>query len=560
MLKAAPVVTLALMLGPVIAGLAGTLLPAAGFVPPLGGTTLSLAPLAALLAQPGLVTSILLSLFTGLAATLGAFTIVMLFTAAFEGTRMFRGVRMLLSPLLSVPHAAAAFGLAFLIAPSGWAMRLVSPWATGMTRPPDVLILGDPLGLAMTFGLMAKEIPFLFLMVLAALPQTKSLAARRVATGLGYAPVAGWLKVVLPRVYPQIRLPVFAVIAYATSVVDVALILGPTTPAPLAVRLVSWMNDPDLSFRFMASAGALLQLGLSLGAIGLWIAGERLAGHLGRRWIAGGGRRMADRWVALATGAAMTLLVGALMLGLCVLCLWSFAGPWRFPDAFPAQLSFDTWIRHLGATSQAVGVTLAIALPVTAFATVLALACLEGETRKGRALRHRTLPLLYVPLIVPQIAFLFGLQILFLLCGLHDTLIAVALAHLVFVLPYVFLALSDPWRAMDPRYGHVATALGAAPDRVFWRVRLPLALRATATAAALGIAVSVAQYLPTLLIGGGRFATVTTEAVALAAGGNRRLVAIYALLQMALPFLAFALAALVPAIAFRARRDLQPSQ
>ena len=112
---------------------------------------------------------------------------------------------------------------------------------------------------------------------------------------------------------------------------------------------------------------------------------------------------------------------------------------------------------------------------------------------------------------------------------------------------------------MDPRYGHVATALGAAPDRVFWQVRLPLALRATATAAALGIAVSVAQYLPTLLIGGGRFASVTTEAVALAAGGNRRLVAIYALLQMALPFLAFALAALAPAVAFRARRDLQPS-
>ncbi|SDT88556.1 ABC transporter permease [Stappia sp. ES.058] len=559
MLKAAPFVTLALMLGPVIAGLAGTLLPAFGFVPPLGGTTVSLDPARALLSQPGLATSVLLSLFTGLAATLGAFTLVMLFTAAFEGTRMFRGVRLLLSPLLSVPHAAAAFGLAFLIAPSGWAMRLVSPWASGMTRPPDVLVIGDPAGLAMTFGLMAKEIPFLFLMVLAALPQTKSPAARRIATGLGYAPVTGWLKVVLPRVYPQIRLPVFAVLAYATSVVDVALILGPTTPAPLAVRLVAWMNDPDLSFRFMASAGALLQLVISLSAIALWIAGEQLAKVAGRRWIAAGRRTLADRSLAVLAAAAMVTLVGALLCGLCVLGLWSFAGPWRFPDALPAHLSLQNWMLHLGGVLEAVGVTLAVALPVTALAVVLALACLEGETRRGRALRHRTLPLLYVPLIVPQIAFLFGLQVLFLVCGLHDTLGAVALAHLVFVLPYVFLALSDPWRAADPRYGHIATALGAAPDRVFWRVRLPLALRATATAAALGIAVSVAQYLPTLLIGGGRIASVTTEAVALAAGGNRRLIAIYALLQMALPFLAFALAALVPGVAFRARRDLQPS-
>jgi hypothetical protein len=54
----------------------------------------------------------------------------------------------------------------------------------------------------------------------------------------------------------------------------------------------------------------------------------------------------------------------------------------------------------------------------------------------------------------------------------------------------------------------------------------------------------VAQYLPTLFAGGGRFATVTTEAVALSAGGNRRVLAVQALLQIALPMAAFGLAAL----------------
>ena len=39
------------------------------------------------------------------------------------------------------------------------------------------------------------------------------------------------------------------------------------------------------------------------------------------------------------------------------------------------------------------------------------------------------------------------------------------------------------------------------------------------TAAAVGFAVSVGQYLPTLLIGAGRLPTITTEAVALASGG-----------------------------------------
>ncbi|WP_349359333.1 ABC transporter permease subunit [Stappia sp.] len=560
MLRLAPAATLALMLGPVLAGLAGTLLPAVGYVPGLGGTQASLAPLRTLLDQPGLATSVALSLGTGLAATVLSLALVLAFTAAFEGTRAFRWMRRLLSPLLSVPHAAAAFGLAFLIAPSGFLMRLVSPWASGATRPPDVLILGDPLGLAMTLGLVAKEVPFLFLMVLAALPQTASPASRRIAASLGYAPVAAWVKVVLPRLYPQIRLPVFAVLAYATSVVDVALILGPTTPAPLAVRLLAWMNDPDLAMRFVASAGALLQLGVSLGAIGLWIVGERIVAALGRRWIAAGARGSADRAVTLGAGAAMSALVGAMLLALCALCLWSVAGPWRFPDALPARFTLATWAMHLDHMGTAIATTLAIAVPATLIAVALALACLEGESRRGKAVRHRTLPLLYIPLIVPQIAFLFGLQILFLICGVHDTLAAVVLAHLVFVLPYVFLALSDPWRAVDPRYGQLAGALGAAPARVFWRVRLPLALRAVASAAALGLAVSVAQYLPTLLIGGGRVATVTTEAVALAAGGNRRLIALYALLQMILPFAAFALAALAPGIAFRHRRDLQAAR
>lgn len=559
MLKLAPLATLALMLGPVIAGLAGTVLPAFGYMPALGGDSLSLAPFHDLLSRPGLATSLALSLGTGLAASFGAFTIVILFTAAFEGGRFFRAMRALLSPLLAVPHAAAAFGLAFLIAPSGWAMRLLSPWATGATRPPDLLIIGDPYGLSMTLGLMAKEVPFLLLMVLAALPQTASLRARNVATGLGYARVAGWLGAVLPRLYPQIRLPVFAVIAYATSVVDVAIILGPTTPAPLAVRLVGWMRDPDLAMRLTASAGALLQLGVSAFAIGLWIVGERLATRIGRARLRAGRRQVGDQTIAAGAALAMGGLTAALLAGLVAIALWSLAGHWRFPDALPSTLTLTSWQAHLGHLGAASAVTLAIAVPVTLTALVLALASLEGETRKGIALRHRTLPLLYVPLIVPQIAFLFGFQILLLSLGIADTLLAVGLAHLVFVLPYVFLALSDPWRAIDPRYGHVASALGASPNRIFWRIRLPLALRAAATAAALGLAVSVAQYLPTLLIGGGRHATITTEAVALSAGGNRRLIALYAMTQMILPFLAFSLAALAPAVAFRQRQALRAS-
>ena len=135
--------------------------------------------------------------------------------------------------------------------------------------------------------------------------------------------------------------------------------------------------------------------------------------------------------------------------------------------------------------------------------------------------------------------------------------VPVMIAHLVFVLPYVFLSLADPYRAWDTRMGTIATALGASPDRVLWRVRLPMLLRPILTALAVGLAVSVGQYLPTLLIGGGRVATLTTEAVALASGGDRRAIGVYGLMQTGAALIPFALALAVPALVWRKRQGLR---
>ena len=49
---------------------------------------------------------------------------------------------------------ASRIGLAFLIAPSGWIVRALSPWLTGWTLPPDVATVGDPRGIALVLGLL----------------------------------------------------------------------------------------------------------------------------------------------------------------------------------------------------------------------------------------------------------------------------------------------------------------------------------------------------------------------------------------------------------------------
>ncbi len=555
-LRALPALTLLAMLGPVVAGLAGTVLPAFGHMPTIGASGPSLAPFAALLDWPGLGAAVWVSVFTGLMATVASLGAVVLITAGWWGTRPFRWLERALSPLLAVPHAAAAFGLAFLIAPSGWLARLASPGLTGWERPPDLLIVNDPWGLSLVAGLVAKEIPFLLLMTLAALVQADVARSLRVAQALGHGRLSAWLLCVFPRVYAQIRLAVFVVLVFGMTVVDVALILGPSTPPPLSVQILHWMSDPDLGQRMTAAAGALLQLALVLGALGAWVGLERLVALAGRARIAAGPRAHGDR-VARAAGLALGAGSAAAVLGgIGCLSVWSVAGYWGFPDPLPAFAGLTNWARHGPGLWAATGDTVLVAGVAVALALALVLGCLEAEHRAGRPLRPRGLWLIYLPLLVPQTAFLPGLQTLLLQVGWDTGVLPVIAAHLVFVLPYVFLSLGDPWRAWDTRHARVAAALGARPAAVFWRVRLPMLLRPVLTAMAVGIAVSVGQYLPTLLIGGGRVATLTTEAVALAAGGDRRAIGVHAIAQTLAALLPFALAIAVPAILWRNRRGL----
>lgn len=552
LLRQAPALTLALLTLPVVAGVLGTLVPA------FSGNG---AGVRTLFEWQGLPGALWLSVFTGLGATVLSLGITLLLVASLYGTRAFGALQQVLAPLLSVPHAAAALGLAFLIAPSGWLARLASPGLTGWQVPPDLLILNDPWGVALTLGLVSKEVPFLLLMALAALPQTDAARRLMVAQSLGCGRVAGFALVVLPALYRQLRLPVYAVLAYAMTSVEMAMILGPTLPHTLSVQVVLWMADPTLAHRATAAAGAVLQLGAVIGALGAWRLAE-IALRAGLIGLANAGAR-APALDGIARAAALfsgVVVAGALTLGLGGLALWSVAGLWTFPDALPETLTLRTWARAGPDLLDTSWQTLRIAALATLAALGLVVACLEAEHRFALAPGARALWVLYLPLVVPQVAFLPGLQMLGLHLGLDGHWLAVAAAHLVFVLPYVFLSLAPSFRAWDGRVAIAGAALGAAPSRVFWMLRLPMLLRPVLTAAAIGMAVSIGQYLPTLLIGGGRVETLTTEAVALSSGGNRRLIGAYALLQMVLPALFFAIALLAPALMFRNRRAMGATQ
>lgn len=553
MLRLAAWIATAAVAGPILAGLAGVLLPAFGVLPALGHSEPSLDPWRELLDRPGLGRSVLLSLACGLATTAVSLAVVMTFLAAAGGTRWLAWARRAAAPLLAVPHAAVAVGVAFLIAPSGLVARALSPWATGWQRPPDLLTVHDPLGLAMMAGLVLKEVPFLLLVSLAALPAVDPARRLAVARTLGHRRATGWLKAVAPGLYPLIRLPVYAVVAYASSAVEVALILGPTSPPTLAVAVLRWFADPDLSLRFAASAGAVAQLAVTAAALAAWRLGEAVAALLGRLWIEGPDRGAAERPVAGFGIVSMAVAVLAVAAATAGLAAASVAWRWPFPALLPEQLGLTAWARTLPGLAEALPATLAVAVPATLLSVAAVLTVLEAEARGTRAADR----LLYLPLLLPQLPFVFGLAAAAETARLPAGFWPVLLGHLVFVLPYVFLTLSASYRRHDARWTMLARTLGASRDRAFWSVRLPMLLGPCAVAAAVGFAVSVGQYLPTLLLGAGRVETVTTAAVAMASGGDRRLVGAWVLVQAALPAAAFALALLLPRLAWRHRRGLR---
>jgi putative thiamine transport system permease protein len=541
-------VVIAVLAVPVAAGLAGTLLPAFGYLPAVGASTFGTAAWRELHGAPGFGSSLALTLGTGLAATGLSLVLAWALAAVLQGHAAGRRLGAALAPWLAVPHSAIALGLVFLLLPSGWLVRWVSPAWTGWSVPPDVLTVGHPSGWPLVLGLMVKEVPYLLLMTLAALHQVDARRQITMARTLGQRPVSAWVKVVLPQIHRQMRLPVLAVLVFSLTVVDVALVLGPSAPPTLAVMAIRWLADPDIGRLFPGAAAATLLLALGLALIGAVTLGERFVGWLGRRWVESGSRGRGPEAVALAAVAVAAALALLAALAVVALGVWSFADAWRFPHALPTRWTTAHWVRQSDGLWDPLATTVVVATAATALALVLAIALLEARDRLGaaRAGTARWDRFMYLPLLVPQVAFLFGAQVLLVRLGLDGTWAAVVWAHLLFTLPYLYLSLADPWRALDPRYVRTAASLGASPARVLWRVKLPILLRPVLVASAVAFAVSVGLYLPTLFAGAGRVATLTTEAVTLATGADRRVIGVWAALQTALPLAVFALAAVLP--------------
>jgi putative thiamine transport system permease protein len=491
--------------------------------------------------DPLLPRALALSVGTAVISTLVSLGLALWLVTHLHASRLWCRLVRALSPLLAIPHAAFAIGLALLVMPAGLLARLLAP-LFGWAAPPNWPTQNDPQGLALMAVLIAKETPFLLWTIVALLARPEMAQPLRgwlaSARTLGYAEAAVWWRVLWPLLLPRLVWPVLAVLAYGLTVVDLALIAGPASPPTLAVLAWAALQDGDIA-RNAEGAAMVLLLGLTL--LGLVAVGLLLlrAVTRGVRLRAVNGQRAPQRSTRGVASSALHTLLVLYALVAAMLLASSFTGVWTFPALLPQAWTGAAW-QQVAASADTLGLSGGLGLVAAFGALVLVLLWFESTPPQADA---RVMPLVLAPLVIPQLLLLTGLYRLALPLRLDGTLAGLAWVHVLVALPYVFVALAPAWRAFDRRYEHTALALGRSRAAFWWRVKLTMLAAPVAAALAVGFAVSVAQYLPTQFIGAGRLATVTTEAVTLAAGGQRHTAAAFAALQALLPLLGFALAA-----------------
>ncbi len=197
-----------------------------------------------------------------------------------------------------------------------------------------------------------------------------------------------------------------------------------------------------------------------------------------------------------------------------------------------------------------VGTSLSFGLLSSLIALVVSVLWLEWGPQRGTAW-------VWLPLALPALPLVTGQYMIALHLRLDGHYAAVLWSHLLWVLPWMLLVLQPAWRRIDPRLILTARTLGWRRAKIFCLLKCPLLVRPALLAFATGFSVSMAQYMPTLWLGAGRFTTLTTETVALSSGGSIPVLANRALGLLLVTGVVFGLAALLSRLASRFRQGLR---
>lgn len=193
------------------------------------------------------------------------------------------------------------------------------------------------------------------------------------------------------------------------------------------------------------------------------------------------------------------ITLGYLLLPNVIVTVFSFNKPkGRFNYEWQ-HFSLDAWKQPCGVADMcgSLSISLQIAALATIGATVLGTMIAFALVRYRFRARGAVNSLIFLPMAMPEVVMAASLLTLFLNMGAQLGFWTILIAHIMFCLSFVVVAVKARVMSMDPRLEEAARDLYASPAQTFLRVTLPIAAPGIAAGALLSFALSFDDFIIT---------------------------------------------------------------
>ena len=519
---------------PILFGLLGFLLPSFGYFPILDKYDFNLNYFYLSFTIPGITKSVILSFFTGFMSTLLALFFSQVIILYIFQTKFYQFLKTIISPLLALPHITMAIGLLFIFSPSGLFFRLFSPWLTGFERPPNFFILPDEYGFFLILGLVLKEIPFFILVSMSAIEQFGAKKFLNVGKSLQHSTFSVWCILLFPLIYKRIRLIIFIVIAFAASVLDMSLLLAPSTPSTLAIRILQYYQSSETDSLFIASNLALIQLFVIVILLLMWLLLEKLVSNKFVFTYLVRACSYKNSFIKYFIFSLILILLALSLLTIISSFLWGLGGNWFFPNLLPTSINIEIFVKFFNENKSIILISIFIPLIVSLLSCLIVILWVE-LTESFNKKYYYFESFIFLPLFIPQISFLIGIQSFLILLNFSNFFIPLIIVELFYVIPYSFIILAPSFREIKKDIIKVAASLGKNRFERLIFIKIPIIMPTFLLSIAIGMLVSFALYTPVYFIGAGRVTTLTVEALNLALSGAKKDLGVATIFQIIIP-------------------------
>ena len=233
-------------------GLSAAVIQSLGYLPAIGMTEPNLDAYREVLGSRNFLDSLLLTVYVAGASTAISTILAVLAALALRNSAGRLSAAVFQLPI-TIPHLVAAIGIALVVSQSGLGARLAA--ALGLIGEPAQFpaLLYDQYSVGVILTYVWKEVPFIALVVLAALRGVAG-ELEEVARTLGANRWQRFWYVVFPTITPGVVAASLIVFAFTFGAFEVPYLLGQTYPTILPVTAYNEYRSIDLSSRPAAMA------------------------------------------------------------------------------------------------------------------------------------------------------------------------------------------------------------------------------------------------------------------------------------------------------------------